>query len=273
MSRVLVVGGTGLAGRAVVAEAVARGHEVVVASRRVPAVSDAARVDGARYHAVDIVKASGFDEALEGVDVLIDTTNGMSRSSREVFTAGALNLVHAAARWGIERAVVLSIVNVDRSNYVYYRAKTAQEHVYRDSLLEARIVRATQFHDLVTSFFTAGVRLGMIPAFAGVRLQPIAVADVARILVDTAEGVGPANSTFTVGGPEVLTVRDMAASFKRAVGSRALIVRMPLPGALGALWRSGGALVIEHSVGEITYPQWLSEFAVASRSRRRGRSH
>ncbi|WP_425537213.1 NAD-dependent epimerase/dehydratase family protein, partial [Listeria monocytogenes] len=36
MSRVLVVGGTGLAGRAVAAEAVERGHRVIVAARRIP---------------------------------------------------------------------------------------------------------------------------------------------------------------------------------------------------------------------------------------------
>lgn len=258
MSRVLVVGGTGLAGRAVVTEALSRGHQVVVASRRVPAEGSEARLDGAEYYAVDLVAASGFDEALEGVDVLIDTTNGMSRSSREVFTVGALNLMHAAARWGIERAVLLSIVNVDRSNYVYYRAKTAQENVYRQSLLETRVVRATQFHNLVGSIFKVGARRGLIPAFSGIRLQPIDVADVARILVDTAEGVGPANMTFTVGGPEVLGMRDMAVLWKHAVGSRALIAPLRMPGELGKLWRSGGALVIEHSVGQTTFSQWLA---------------
>lgn len=266
MSRVLVVGGTGMAGRAVTAEAVGRGHEVVVAARHVPADDAPARVQGAKYHAVDLVAASGFDEALEGVDVLIDTSNGVTRAARDVLTDGSLNLMHAAARWGIERAVLLSIVNVDRSNYVYYRAKTAQERVYRDSLLETRVVRATQFHDFVTSFFTAGARMGMIPAFSGVRLQPIDVTDVARILVDTAEGVGPANTTFTVGGPEVLSVRDMAALWKRATGSRALVTRTRMPGALGVLWRDGGALVVEHAVGQITYGQWLATNVASRRS-------
>lgn len=257
MSRMLVVGGTGLAGRLVAQEAVGRGHDVVVASRHVP--EQTARVPGARYHPVDLVAASGFETALEGVDVLIDTTNGLSGSARDVLTDGALNLMHAAARWGIERAVLLSIVNVDRSGYAYYRAKAAQEAVYRESLLETRVLRATQFHDLVASIFAGGARSGFLPAFRGVQLQPIAVSDVARALVDSAEGVGSPNSTATIGGPEVLGMRELATLYKRAVGSRALILGLPMPGALGAFWRSGGALVPEHAVGTVTFAAWLAE--------------
>lgn len=257
MSRVLVVGGTGLAGRQVAEQAVSRGHQVSVGSRHVPAAED--RVPGVEYHCLDLVAARGFENALEGVDVLIDTSNGTSGAQRDVLTEGALNLMHAAARWGIGRAVLLSIVNVDRSGYAYYRAKATQETAYRESLLETRVVRATQFHDLVASLLASGRRVGVIPAFPGISLQPIAVSDVARILVDTAEGAGSPNSTSTIGGPEVLGMRALAALYKRATGSRSLIVGLPLPGELGAFWRSGGALVPQHAVGTVTFADWLAE--------------
>jgi len=257
VARVLVVGGTGLAGRQVAQEAVGRGHQVLVASRHVPEQN--VRLAGVEYHSVDLVAARGFEEALEGVDVLVDTTNGMFGSARDVLTEGALNLMHAAARWGIERAVLLSIVNVDQSGYAYYKAKAAQEAVYRESLLETRIVRATQFHDLVASILRGSARRGFIPAFRGIRLQPIAVPDVARALVDTAEGAGTPNSTDTIGGPEVLGMRQLATLYKNAVHSRALILGLPMPGALGAFWRSGGALVPDKAVGAVTFAEWLAE--------------
>lgn len=256
MSRILVVGGTGLAGRHVAEQAVARGHDVVVAARHVPGADD--RVPGARYHSVDLVAARGLEAALEGVDVLVDTTNGVSGSSREVLTTGAQNLLHTAARFGVGRAVLLSIVNVDRSGYAYYRAKAAQEDLYRESALESHVLRATQFHDLAASLLASGRRVGVIPAFTGVRLQPIAVSDVARILVDTAEQAG-GQPMRTIGGPEVLGMRDLAVLYKHAVRSHALIVGLPLPGGLGRLWRSGGALVPEHAVGTVTFAEWLAE--------------
>ncbi|MCX7522145.1 NAD(P)H-binding protein [Microbacterium sp. STN6] len=251
----LIVGGTGRVGTAVAAQAVERGHEVVALSRHAPAEGSA--IPGVRYVQLDLLTAVDFDEAMEGVDVLVDTTDGVSRASGRVFTQGSANLLHAAARWGIARAVLLSIVNVDRCNLRYYRTKTAQESAYRESVLETRIVRATQFHDLVTGVFRTGAKGGIVPAFGGVRLQPIAIDDVASILVDTAEGAGRAETTFTVGGPEVLSFREMAAQWKAATGSRGLVLRLRMPGAIGAFWRSGGALIPEHAVGLITYRQWL----------------
>ena len=60
MARVLVVGGTGLAGRAIVAEAVGRGHDVVVASRRVPDDDNPSYVPGAVYTTADLVTGDGL---------------------------------------------------------------------------------------------------------------------------------------------------------------------------------------------------------------------
>jgi uncharacterized protein YbjT (DUF2867 family) len=261
VSRVLVVGGTGLCGRQVTLEAVRRGHEVSVASRRVPADGDPAYVAGVRYVMADLVSAHGLEAALDLNDVLIDTTNGMGRSSSTLLTVGALNLLHAAARWGIGHAVLLSIINVDKSNYSYYRAKAAQEQIYRESALETRIVRTTQFHDLVTSFFERGARFGLIPALSGVRFQTIATADVARILVDAATGVGEPDATETFGGPQVLTTRQMAEEWKRGTRRRGLIVPAPVPGSLGRLWKSGGNLAPDRAAGTISYADWLTSRA------------
>jgi uncharacterized protein YbjT (DUF2867 family) len=261
VARVLVVGGTGVAGCQVTAEAVRRGHEVSVASRRVPDDDSPAYVSGAQYFSVDIVTAEGLEEALNGIDVLVDTTNGVQRSSRPALTEGALNLLHSAARWGVNRAVLLSIVNVDQAPFAYYRSKAAQERIYNESLLETRVVRTTQFHDLVTAFFASGARFGWVPAFSGVRFQTIATVDVARLLLDAAEGAGTANSTATFGGPEVLTSREMAEQWKRVTRSRGTIIRTPLPGALGKTWRSGQNLVPDAAAGTLRYEDWLTEQA------------
>ena len=64
MSRVLVIGGTGLAGRAVTAEAVERGHQVVVAARRVPDDDSDRFVLGATYVTADIVTGDGLPDLI-----------------------------------------------------------------------------------------------------------------------------------------------------------------------------------------------------------------
>lgn len=260
MSRVLVVGGTGLAGCAVTSEAVERGHEVVVASRGVPDDDSEQYVPGAVYETADVVTGDGLENALDGVDVLIDVTNGTGRAAAHVFAHGSQNLLHTAARFGVHQAVLLSIVNVDRSAYAYYRAKAAQERVYRESPLNVRILRATQFHDLVSAIFARGT-LGVIPVPAKTSFQPIAVSDVARLLLDAAEGQGEADSTLTVGGPKVETARALAEQWKAATGARGSIVPVRLRGALGATWRAGDNLVPEAAVPGIDYATWLGSLS------------
>jgi putative NADH-flavin reductase len=69
MTRIAVIGGTGYAGRNIVAEAVSRGHTVVSVARSVPAE----RVEGATYVEGTILDVPGLVAELEGVDVIVST--------------------------------------------------------------------------------------------------------------------------------------------------------------------------------------------------------
>ncbi len=144
MTTYLVAGGTGVAGRSVGAELVRRGETVRVLSRRGGALGA-----GVEQAAGDLLTGAGLAQALDGVDIVIDTTDGKTRRTRPVLTTGAGNLLSAAREAGVSRAVLLSIVNVDRSTFGYYRAKTEQEQRYAASPLPTQVVRATQFHEFV----------------------------------------------------------------------------------------------------------------------------
>ncbi|WP_431221022.1 SDR family oxidoreductase [Leifsonia xyli] len=262
MARVLVVGGTGLAGRAVTAQAIERGHQVVVAARRVPDDDAEPYVDGAAYVTADLVTGDGLEEAVDGVDVIVDTSNAAGKQAANVFATGAQNLVHTAARFGVHRAVLLSIVGADRSAYRYYRAKAAQERVFLESALDTRVVRATQFHDFVTAIFDRGRPLGALIAPTGTHFQPIAVSDVARVLVDAAEGAGEPDSVIHVGGPRVESARALAEQWKSASGTRRVILPVRLGGPLGSTWRAGRNLVPEHAIESgVGYGAWIASRA------------
>ena len=254
----LVAGGTGHVGRAVVAEALDRGLLVRVLSRHAPAVDAEGRVVGAEYVRGDIRTGAGLPGALAGTRALIDTTNGFSRADRPTLTEGARVLTDAAAAAGVERAVVLSIVNVDQGRFGYYRAKAEQERVYRGAEVDARVVRATQFHDLVASFCHLAP-FGLATAFRGIRFQPIAIGDVARVLVDQAIEVAPTTDrTMTIGGPLIHTTEELAAMWQRAHGRSGRTIRLPLPGALGNFFRAGLNLAPDHRVGTQTFEEWLA---------------
>ncbi|MET0830338.1 MAG: NAD(P)H-binding protein [Microbacterium sp.] len=69
MARIAVIGGTGYAGRNIVAEAVSRGHTVVSVARSVPAE----RVEGATYIEGTLLDAPTLVAELEGVDIVVST--------------------------------------------------------------------------------------------------------------------------------------------------------------------------------------------------------
>jgi putative NADH-flavin reductase len=71
MTRITVVGGTGYAGSAIVAEAARRGHEVVSVSRSVPA--EEARVAGVRYETGSLVDADVRARAVADAEVVVSS--------------------------------------------------------------------------------------------------------------------------------------------------------------------------------------------------------
>ena len=191
--RLLVAGGTGTAGRAVVQEAVRRGHEVRVLSHRAGGPASAPG-DGAVLVQGDLVTGAGLAAALEGVEAVVDVSNTVTASHRRAaafFTAGTTHLVAAGGRAGVRHHVLLSIVGVDGSWLGYYRAKVDQERCLAARAPAAgvghTVARATQFHDfaLQTLERSGGRRLLVVP---GVRVQPVDVSEVAAHLVALAEG-------------------------------------------------------------------------------------
>ncbi|QCQ91902.1 SDR family oxidoreductase [Rhodococcus sp. SGAir0479] len=252
MTTYLVAGGTGVAGRAVATELVRRGAAVRVLSRR------GGTGDGIEHVVGDLLTGVGLAEALDGVDVVVDTTDGKTRRTRAVLTDGAANLLTAAAAAGVARAVLLSIVNVDTARFAYYRAKTEQERLYREAALPTHVVRATQFHEFVPMICAPAAKLGLVPAFTRTRFQSIDTSDVARALADAAGMVRPAAAPTVVAGPEILTMREMAVAWKDATGARGRVTNIRMPGSMGAFWREGRNLVPDNRFGTVTFAQWLA---------------
>lgn len=260
MSRVLVIGATGLAGREVVKECLLRGLPTRGLSRNPD--KPKTRHDDVEYVAGDAITGVGLAEAMAGVDVVIDVMDGKLGKARKQLPNAAGNIAAAARAAGVQRTVVLSIINVDRVQFRYYEAKTAQERAYRNADVESVIVRATQFHDLVTGIFDAGRKIGVTPVIKGARFQTIATTDAAKALVDAVLRAEPQD--VTIGGPEALGMAVMARIYRQFTAVHGPKIPLPLPGALGDYWRNGLNLVPDGTVRGTTYAEWLEERRLAA---------
>jgi uncharacterized protein YbjT (DUF2867 family) len=253
MSEVLVTGGSGLLGRAVVTRLAAAGHSVRVLTRS----------GSAAPHAVpgDLHTGAGLDTAVAGVTAIVHCASD-PRDPQRVDVAGTRRLVEAARRAGRPHVVDVSIVGVDRIPWAYYRAKALAEEVVVASGLPWTVLRATQFHEFTAAQLARLTRLPVVPAPRGWRFQPVAVGEVAARLVAAVDG-GPAGRLSDLGGPEVLPLADLARRYLETIGRRRPVVALPVPGAFSAGLRAGANLAPDNRAGGPTFGQFLAGHAAA----------
>ncbi|WP_125610249.1 SDR family oxidoreductase [Specibacter cremeus] len=255
MGVLAVAGGTGTAGGAVVAEAAARGLSVRSISRHAPDVAH--RVAGAEYACADFATGSGVAEALAGVDALVETLDARSGAALRALPVTTVAVLAAAQRAGVRRAVLLTIANAGESTFGYYRVQAARALTYTRAGMDTSVVYATQFHNLVAGIFAAGARVRVVPVIRGASFQPVAVTDVAKVLMDEALVTEPGPRSVTVGGPQIRSMKSLAVEWKASTGRGGAIVSVPLPGSFGRFLRAGRNLVPEHAVGTVTFTDWL----------------
>jgi uncharacterized protein YbjT (DUF2867 family) len=245
MTRIAVAGGTGTVGRHVVAAVRAAGREPVVLSRSA---------------GVDLVTGAGLDEALRGVDAVVDVCNAITQRRRaaiDFFTAATSHLLAAGADAGVRHHVVLSIVGVDRVDAGYYAGKRAQESLALSGTVPVSVLRCTQFHEFVPLVLSAVP--GPVAVVPSMRVQPVAAREVADRLVALATGPALGRAP-DLAGPEVHGLSDLARRYLRARGQRRLVlpVRAPVAASRAA---AGGALLPTGPGprGTVTFDAWLAE--------------
>lgn len=244
IQRIAVAGGTGLVGRLVVDEVRGAGRTPVVI---------------ARSTGVDLTTGAGLQDALAGADAVIDVSNITTLSAKRsvaFFEAATSHLLAAGERAGVRHHVALSIVGCDRVDLPYYRGKRRQEELVAAGPLPWTILRATQFHEFAAQMLDQSPPLlALAPKLVS---QPVAVREVARLLVSTALGA-PAGRAPDVGGPSRERMDDMVRRLVKHRGMRRITLPVGLRGAAGKQVAAGGLLPGDGAtlVGE-PFDAWLA---------------
>lgn len=246
----LVAGGTGNLGRAVLARLDRDGTDYRVLSRR----------PGTGHVVADLLARSGVDEALRDVHTLI---NCATSPGHDVIAAE--HLLQAARGNGAQHVVHVSIVGIDKVPLGYYREKVAVESLVAESRVPSTVLRATQFHDLLATLFATLSRSPVMPLPGGTRFQPVDVRDVAGRLVTLATG-SPQGRVADFGGPEVRDVTDLARAWLAAQRRSRVLLPIRLPGGLARAYREGWHCAPDHPDGVITFADFLHGHATADAS-------
>lgn len=244
--KILVIGGTGLIGSKLVKRLTERGHQAMAAS---PATG------------VNTITGAGLDEALAGVDTVVDVANSPSFEDRavlEFFQVSGRNLLAAEARAGVRHHVALSVVGTHRlAESGYFRGKIAQEQLIVAAGVPYTIVHSTQFFEFLGGIVQSGAEGGEVrlsPAF----VQPIASDEVALAMAD-ATLAAPVNGTVEIAGPERVRLAELAQRYLHQTGDARSVRADPQARYFGALLDDDTLVPGAGAwLGKIDFETWFS---------------
>jgi len=254
---VLVTGGTGTLGRALVPRLRAADLDVRILSRH-----DHEPGDGIEYVVGDLTSGDGIDTAVDGVATIVHC--GGTSKGDDVKTR---HLVDAAIKAGTQHLVYISVVGADRvpvtgrtdrAVFGYFAAKLASERIIAESGIPWTTLRATQFHDSMLLAARAMTKLPVVPVMSGFRFQPVDTGEVADRLVALALGA-PAGLVPDLAGPVAYDMADLVRGYLRATGRRRLFVPMRVPGGAARATRAGANLPIGPTAGRRSWTDFLAE--------------
>lgn len=239
--RVTVLGASGFIGRYIVKRLARRGSVVAAVSRHATdagflrpmgdvgqvALLDAGFADEARLAA-----------AVAGADAVICAAGILYERGRQRFDLvhhrGPALLARLAAAAGARRFVHISAIGADvASSSAYARSKAAGEAAVRAAFPAATILRPSVVFGPEDEFFNRFAALARhapaLPLIGGgkTRFQPVYVGDVADAVVAALDLPAAMGGTYELGGPEVLTFRELMKLTLRETRRHRPLVSVP----------------------------------------------
>ncbi len=238
---ILLTGGTGFIGHALVRHLAAAGQPVRLllrASPRSPNVPTGVPVEVAVCSLSD---TRGLRASLRGVDVIYHLAGGESRGGRANLMAtdieGTKNLAEAAADARIQRLFYVSHLGADRaSGFPMLKAKgIAEEHIHQSgvpyTILRSAVVFGPQdnFTSGLAMLLTAAPGFMPLPAQGKTLIQPLWVEDLATCLTWALDEPGMVNQIYEVGGSEYFSLRQIVEIIMGVLQKRRYLTSLPIP--------------------------------------------
>lgn len=245
---IVLLGGTGFVGRALLPVLAEGGHTSTVLTRDKARHREIDLISGARMKQADVYDPDVLARHMESADAVINLVGILNESGRNGagFHRAHVKLVDgmiaACKKSGVTRVLQMSALNAGVGKSHYLQTK---------GLAERRLAKATESGEFQVTVFQPSVIFGRNDGFfnrfqsllrltpimplarPATRFQPVFAGDVARAFALALEDPGTHGKTFALCGPETYTLKQLVEFTARTAKMKRII--MPVPNWLGRI--------------------------------------
>ncbi len=245
--KILLTGVTGYIGKRLLPLLVENGHEVICCVRdrtRLyvdPSLQDRVQVAEADFLDPDSLSSIPLD--IDAAYYLIHSMSSRSGSFQDMEQQAARNFRDYMNRTPVKHVVYLSGIINDRNLSKHLESRKQVENILSDGNFPVTTLRAGVIIGSGSASFeiirdlVEKLPVMIAPRWLKTRSQPIAVRDVLRFLEKTLGDERTFHSNFDIGGPDVLTYKQMLEQYADVRGLRRLIIPVPvLSPRLSSYW-------------------------------------
>ncbi|WP_455351851.1 SDR family oxidoreductase [Streptomyces sp. SYSU K217416] len=236
----LVTGASGYIGGRLVPELLKAGHRVRCLARTPGKLRDHPWSSDVEVIKGDVTEADSMADAMRGIDIAYYLVHALGSGSRfeETDRRAARAFAEQAHAAGVRRIVYLGGLTPQgvpqRSLSPHLRSRAEVGQIFLDAPVPATVLRAAVVIGSGSASFemlrylTERLPVMVTPSWVHTQVQPIGVRDVLRYLVGSATMPPDVDRAFDIGGPDVLTYREMMRRYAVVSGLRRRVI-VPVP--------------------------------------------
>ena len=237
--KVLLTGATGYIGKRLLPVLAGNGHEVVCCVRdKTRFSSDAiSGLSDVSVFEIDFLKESEPTDIVRDIDAAYYLIHSMSSGSDDferLEEISALNFVKLVKKTRVKQIIYLGgITNVDKLSK-HLASRKNVEDILRKSEIPVTSVKAGIIVGSGSASFeiirdlVEKLPLMIAPRWLNTKSQPVAIRNVLEILSGVLLNENTFNRSYDIGGPEVLSYKEMLMQYAEVRGLKRIIITVPV---------------------------------------------
>ncbi len=238
--KIAITGGTGFVGAHLARRLVGTHHGVVLIARgQDQRNANILKLNHSQFFVSDLSNVEDLTAAFAGCDAVVHCA-GINREIKtqtygRIHVQGTRNVCEAATRAGANKIILISFLRArPNCGSAYHESKWAAEEIVRASGLDYTILKPGVVYgrgDHMLDHLSHALQT--FPVFASVGMtekfmRPLAIEDLVAVIEATLKDPRLSRKTFSVTGPEEITLREAARRVGASIGKKPITFGMPV---------------------------------------------